>query len=51
MICVTTRSRYTSRDRGKPSKLLETYSPFNFEKTVEEYDAFFLFTFFLYPET
>ena len=46
MICVTTRSRHTSRDRGKPSKLLETYSLFNFEKTVEECDAFFFFTFF-----
>ena len=48
MICVTTRSRHTSRDRGKPSKLLETYSLFNFEKTVED-SSFLLF--FLYLET
>lgn len=46
IICVTTGSRHTSRDREKTSKLLETYSVFNFEKIVEECECIFPFYFF-----
>lgn len=49
IICVTTGSRHTSRDREKTSKLLETYSVFNFEKIVEECECIFPFYFFFVP--
>ena len=49
IICVKTGSRHTSRDREKTSKLLETYSVFNFEKIVEECECIFPFYFFFVP--